>query len=421
MNGLLTELFDSLGGPILLFFGFFIIYKVFQVSGVNIEQEFVNLKFKVYNGRTTLRIHLPQEVFKSPAAMENVLHQIYNVNSSDNLMQAFLDGKHPLTYSFELVSIGGEVRFYINVPKKKIKDMVEAHLYAEYPGIEVVEEDIDYTSEIPWDPEKYDYISFHMNKRKDEEFPIKTYVDYGLDKTPLPKEEEKSDPMAIMLEQLGKVKPHERVWIQILARPHTARSIKTGYLTAKPTWDSKVQAKVDEIMKRDTRIDASSDEPTERMTALTTNERDKIAAMERNVGKYAYEVGIRWMYITPSGKFNGNAISPFLRSFAPYDLLNRNGVGIKWRTDYDYNFFSDPTGKKVLRWKKSELFMYKIRKYYMRERGKRTDERKVFSSEELATMFHIPGSTVVTPTLSRITSTKKGPPSNLPTGVFKGI
>lgn len=379
---------------------------------------YVRLKFALYNGRTTLRIHLPPEVLKSPEAMESVMAQIHNTQNADNLMQTYLDGKHPLTFSFELVSIGGEVRFYINVPTKKTKNAVEAQLYAQYPGIEVVEEEIDYTDEISWNPEKYEYMAFHVGKKDDEVFPIKTYIDYGLDK--MPKEEEKFEPMSPMLEQLGKVKPHERIWIQILAIPHAKKNFNTGSLSEESTWDKKIQETINKMLKRDERPVTDPD-TYERAPMLTVGERDTIAAMERNAGKYAYETAIRWIYITEKGKFDGDIISPILRSFAQYDVIGRNGVGARWRTDYNYNFFSDYSGKKKMQKKQMELQQYKLRDYWHQERISRFDAMKVMSVEELATMFHIPGSSVVTPTLPRITSARKAAPSNLPTGLSTPI
>ncbi len=379
---------------------------------------YVRLKFALYNGRTTLRIHLPPEVLKSPEAMESVMAQIHNTQNADNLMQTYLDGKHPLTFSFELVSIGGEVRFYINVPTKKTKNAVEAQLYAQYPGIEVVEEEIDYTDEISWNPEKYEYMAFHVGKKDDEVFPIKTYIDYGLDK--MPKEEEKFEPMSPMLEQLGKVKPHERIWIQILAIPHAKKNFNTGSLSEESTWDKKIQETINKMLKRDERPVTDPD-TYERAPMLTVGERDTIAAMERNAGKYAYETAIRWIYITEKGKFDGDIISPILRSFAQYDVIGRNGVGARWRTDYNYNFFSDYSGKKKMQKKQMELQLYKLRDYWHQERISRFDAMKVMSVEELATMFHIPGSSVVTPTLPRITSARKAAPSNLPTGLSTPI
>ncbi len=444
MGEVFNALFKSVAGPLMLVLGFLVFIYILNTLNVDAGPIFsvmvaltpiwlpiglfyitfdrwmyyVQMKFASNQGRSTLRINLPQEVFKSPEAMESVLAQIHNVNSPDNLMQTYLDGKHPLTYSFELVSIGGEVRFYINVPTKKTKNAVEAQLYAQYPGIEIIEEDLDYTDEIKWDPERYEYMSFHMGKKDAQYFPLKTYIDYGMDK--LPKEEQKFEPMAPMLEQLGKIKPHERLWIQILAVPHVKKNFKNGSFSEVPTWDKETKSVIDAMLKRDQRVSSELGE-YERAPMLTVGERDNIAAMERNAAKYAYEVGIRWMYITEKGKFDGDVISPMIRSFSQYDVIGRNGIGVRWRTDFDYNFISDRSGKRKTALKKSELGYHKSRYYYYRDRKGKMDDMKVFSVEELATMFHIPGSSVVTPTMPRITSARKEAPSNLPTGLSTPI
>jgi len=443
MSDLFKILFSSIAGPLLLFVGLFIMYKTFNLLGVELGpimsvalaltpvwlpftlfyltheawMYYVRMKFEVNNGRSLLRIHLPQDVFKSPEAMESVFSQVHNANNPDNLMQAYLDGKHPLTYSFELVSIGGEVRFYLNVPTKKVKNAIEAQLYAQYPGIEVTEEQFDYVDEIVWDPEKYEMMAFHVCKKEDEVFPIKTYIDFGLDK--MPKEEEKFEPMAAMIEQLGKAKPYERFWIQILAIPHTKKNFKTGSIYNRPTWEKKVQDTINLIMNRNSKV--TTDEDGERQLVLTMGEKEKIAAMERNVGKYAYETAIRWLYIAETGKFNGDSIGPVVRTFSQYDILNRNSLGVRWRTDFDYNFISDYSGKKKMRLKKEEFYEYKLREYTMRDKVNKADAMKVMSTEELATIFHIPGKAVVTPSLPRIMSTRKEAPSNLPTGEAVGF
>lgn len=439
MGDLFKVLFNVSAAPVFLVFGFLLFFYILRI--VNIDpgpvfsvvialtpiwlpfvlfyltfdkwMYYVTNKFAANNGRTTLRIHLPQEVFKSPEAMEAVLSQMHQTNGPDNLYQTYVDGKCPLTASFELVSIGGEVRFYMNVPTKKVKNSLEAALYAQYPGIEVTEEEVDYTSEIRWDTEKYEYFAFHMGKKDDQVLPIKTYIDYGLDK--IAKEEEKFEPMAAMLEAIGKIQSHERIWIQILATPHIKKNFKVGSLTEEPSWEKAGIAKISDMLKR---TPAGTDPETmERAPMLTMGERDVVAAIERNIGKYAYEVGIRWLYITEKGKFNGDTLSPIVRSFAQYDIIGRNGVGVRWRTDFDYNFFSDRNGKRKMKLKEFELAKYKDRNYYHHDRKGGADAAKVFSVEELATMFHIPGSGIATPGVSRITSARREAPSNLPTGL----
>ncbi|MCD5381246.1 MAG: hypothetical protein LR008_01575, partial [Candidatus Pacebacteria bacterium] len=261
---------------------------------------FIHEKFKFKNGRTTLRIKLPQEVLKSPEAMESVLGQIHTTNSPYNLVQAYWEGKHSLVTSLELATVDGEVRFYANVPTRKVKNNIESQLYAQYPGIEITEELIDYTAEFKWDTKEIDMITFHIGKSDDEVLPIKTYIDMGMER--LPKEEEKFEPMAPMLESISNVEPHERIWIQILMVPHAKKSFKVGSLRKIPTWEKSARAKINELMKRDRQ--GLGTEETESRPVLTLAERDTIASIERNVSKPAYKTIIRAMYITKAGKFN---------------------------------------------------------------------------------------------------------------------
>jgi len=440
MGDLFKSLFGALAGPIFLFVGLGMMFFVFSLLNVDIEpilsfvlvsspiwlplvlfyilfeqwQDFSHAKFAYENGRVTLRIKLPQEVFKSPEAMENVFAQIHNPNGADNLWQAYVDGKHPLVSSFELVSIGGDVRFYVNVPRKKIKNAIEAQLYAQYPGIEIVEELVDYAAEVKWDPKEWAMMSFHIIKKGEDVLPIKTYIDLGMDK--LPKEEFKVEPMAPILEHLGKAKPHERLYVQILCTPHAKQDFNSGSIKNTATWEGKAAAKVDELMGRDKK--KLGTEETESRPTITNTERDTIAAVERNVAKYAYEVGIRAMYITKPDKFDGEMIGPLLKSFSQFDIIGRNGLGVRAKTEFDHAWFQDRSGKKQERLKKNELEFYKRRWYEPQDKKKKVDNLKVMSVEELATIYHIPGSVVITPNLSRIESTRKEAPANLPIGNY---
>jgi hypothetical protein len=438
MDGFFRNLSNSFGGPIFLLLGFVVMYYTFKTANVDpipmltilvllspiwlplsmfyivFERwmAYVRLKFDDDCGRVTLRIKLPQEVFKSPEAMENVLHQVANSGKATNLMEAYIDGKYPATHSFEIASIGGEVRFYINVPIKKAKNLVESQLYAQYPGIEITEEPIDYTSEIKWDPDKYNLMSFHFTKDNDQIFPIKTYVDWGLDK--LPKEEEKVEPMAPLLEYLGNAKPYERLWVQILAIPHNSQGFAQGELFKKQNWAAEAKVKIDELMGRDK--NKSGPAEFEAQPRLTTSERDTIAAIERNVSKPAYEVAIRIIYISDKDKFTGEVVTAMLRSMAHYEVVGRNKIGLGWRTDFDYNFLQDRSGRRRLALKKRELDYYKMRYYWSYSQRSGADQMKVMSVEELATIYHVPGSAIATPSLSRVESLRRDAPSNLPTG-----
>lgn len=388
-------------------------YFIFRHLFYNKWMDYKGKSFALYNGRTTLRIKLPPEVKKSPEAMEFVISQIHNTANPDNLMQTYLQGKRPLTFSFELVSIGGEVRFYVNVPTSKTKAAFEANMYAQYPGVEIVEEPVDYAAEIPLGGgEEWDMMSFHMGKKKPGEFPVKTYVDYELNR--MPDEDEKVDPITPMLEVLSSITPDERLYVQYVMKSFRKESFKNGQLVfgEGPDWSEKVDKAVNTLMNRDPKTrGALEGGSAEELARLTTGERDKIAAMERNKDKYAYKGAIRWIYFVKKGKFNGDLINPVIRSFSQWDLAGRNMIGVRWRTDAGYKDLIPGTYKAIEGWKKQEHKEYKTRVYY--NKGG-IDIDTIWTAEELASLYHLPGQVALTPTLDRIGSTRSEAPSNLP-------
>lgn len=400
--------------PAILFYIFF-----------NKWMDMVGAAFSLKQGRTTLRLRLPSEVFKSPEAMEFVISQIHNTANPDNLMQTYLNGKRPLPVSFELASIGGEVRFYVNLQSKPTKDAIEANLYAQYPGIEVIEETVDYAAEIPIDFESEDneMMAFHMGKKKDGILPIKTYIDYGMDK--LPKEEEKVDPMTPMLEVMASIKPYERIFVQVICIPFRPDSFLNGQMTIGEgsDWTDKLKSTINAIMNRDPKKKVplgmkgdlgDGDEDRGQMAMLTMGEKDMISKLERMSGKYAYNTAIRWLYVTKKGKFNSSIFNQMIRSFSQYDVVGFQGIGVRWRTDFDYKDLIPGGKKKELKaLKTQELVEYRRRLYYPKSGG---DGYKIFTSEELATLFHMPGKVAFTPTLDRVPSTRGEPPANLPVG-----
>jgi hypothetical protein len=101
-----------------------------------------------------------------------------------------------------------------------------------------------------------------------------------------------------------------------------------------------------------------------------------------------------------------------ITAWRSFDDINRNMIAVRWRTDFDWNWWQDPSGKRKWHLKEHELEHYK-RRYY--ESYNHYDGTKVMTTEELATIFHFPGKVAATPSLARIPSKRSEPPSNLPT------
>ncbi len=373
---------------------------------------YVRKKYDISQGRVTLEIKLPQEILKSPEAMELVLMQLYQTASPDNHMQTYIDGKNPPVHSLELVSRGGDIRFYMNVVRKKFKNMTETNLYAQYPGIEVHELEIDYTAEIPWDTSKFDYFALHFGLKKANAYPIKTYVEYGLDK--MPKEEEKIDPITTVLEMLGSIGPGEYIWMQTLITANRETDFKTGSLSVVSDWKGEAREEIQNIIAKAAKRAGMSEEKMgmSAFYSLTEMERDTIKAIERSLGKVAFNMVNRTLYIAKKGSFlPGERISGIITSWRAFDDLNRNQIGFKWRSDFDWPMWQDPSGKKRESYKKQELDGYKRRNYTQYTKG---DGWGVCTIEALATIFHLPGKVAGTPTLGRIPSKRAEAPSNLP-------
>ena len=98
------------------------------------------LTFKFVESQKTclFEIRLPKEILKSPAGME-IFFSHLSGSGADNWGEAFIDGKTRPWFSCEIVSIGGDVKFFIWTSQAKFKNLIQAQLYGQYPNIEIHE------------------------------------------------------------------------------------------------------------------------------------------------------------------------------------------------------------------------------------------------------------------------------------------
>lgn len=339
-----------------------------------------------------LEIKLPKEVFKTPMAMELVLNGLQQP-SGGNKWDQYWKGRVPDWFSFELVSIEGTIRVYIRA-LSKYKNIIEAHVYSQYPEA-IISESADYTENMPWSNESA--ISLWGSEfalTKEDPYPIKTYVDYGMDKGYVD-EKQRIETMAPTLEFLGSLQKGEQVWIQILVRA-----------TRGDGWKAEGKEIIEKLMHRD---DKDSDKAV--TTRLTKGETDVINAIERSISKPAFEVGIRGLYFAEEGKFNPSNITALLSTFKQYSSHNLNGFKPGWGLtilDYPWDDFMNIRKKAIL---KGLFDAYRLRSYFYPPY-----EHKPFvlNVEELATIFHFPSGVAETPTLTRVDSKRSEPPANLP-------
>jgi hypothetical protein len=367
------------------------------------QREYINAQ-----GGMLLEIRIPREMDKSPLAMEVFLGTLYQTGVG-TLLDVYFKGRVRPWFSLELVSIDGGVHFFMWL-HPKFKNIVESQLYAQFPNIEV-HEVADYSLGVEYNPEKLSFGwmgQFALTKA--DAYPIKTYIDYGLDKDP--KEEFRIDPIVPLLEFLGSMRRGEQVWIQILVQGHTKENLKYGRISTKPDWKSGIDKEIKELIGK-ARFKPEGDTPPSSLH-LSKDQQETIAAIERVSAKPAFDTMIRAAYIAEKDVFDANNIGGLLGSFRQFGSNTLNGFKPDWKAAYDYPW-EDPTGKNRASNEKKILEAYKRRSFFNRPFKNFHGKPFILTSEELATLWHFPSAGVAaTPTLNRIPSKKAEAPSNLP-------
>lgn len=356
-----------------------------------------------------LEVKLPQETMKSPLAMELVLLALYQTGGEGTPLDRYWEGKVRPWFSLEIASHGGDMHFYIWTFKSQ-KAVLEANIYAQYPEVEVHQVS-DYTEKFFFDPAKYEIAGCRFEATGPDPLPIKTYVDYGLDKDP--KEEFKIDPMAPLIEFMGSLKAGHEAWVQIVVRAHTQEKTPTN-----DKYPDKWKDEAKELIKKIIEESAVEEKDEKgkivkkvpNAVKLTKGQKDRIDAIERSLSKYAFDAGVRILYIAPKDIFDKGNGGGLTGSFKQFNAPNLNGFKPEGGMSFDYKW-EDWTGKKLLRRKIGHFNAYCQRGFF---HYPFMEKWTVLNTEELATLYHFPGSAVRTPTLKRIPSKRVDAPANLP-------
>ena len=374
---------------------------------------YIRSEFHFKEKYTVLEIKLPKETHKSPLSMEIFLMSLHQTGGEGNWYDKYWLGKTRPWFSLEMVSIEGNVHFFIWT-RSKNASFISSSLYAQYPGIEVHEVN-DYTKSVHFDAKTMNIWGCELELTKPDPYPIKTYVDYGMDKDT--KEEFRIDPIAPLIEFLGSIGSNQSIWIQIVTRAHKKEHLKPGHWwKATDKWKDEAQDEINKLMMRDPKTKAIKVVVTEdkQLTPkITKGEEEVITALERSISKQGFDVGIRLMYIAKKESFNPANIGGLTGSFKQFSSEHLNGFkprGDKYSPSFSYPW-QDYKEIRQNSMRKSLLEAYKRRSFFHDPvKGKVF----VLNSEELATIFHFPGQVSQTPTLSRIPSVKGDAPSNLP-------
>ncbi|MCK5021794.1 MAG: hypothetical protein KAR54_00915 [Candidatus Pacebacteria bacterium] len=373
--------------------------------------DYITTKFSNKQNYKLLEIRLPTEIRKTPQAMELFLNTLFVTSGESTWIAKYINGKSRPTFSLEMVSFEGQVKFFIWT-RGIWKNLIESQIYAQYPDIEIFEVP-NYTNFIKFDPKSLALWGLEYKLSKADFYPIKTYVDYSMEK-PGVKEEEKVDPITPIIEFLGSIGQGQQVWFQIIVKAHKKeRRVKLAWnerlskleLTKTESWKEQGEEEIKNLMKK-TYLDPK--DPSKGMRIPTKGEANIIGAIERNISKLSFDCNIRGIYFAENGKFDPINIMGLLGAFKQYNSLDLNGFSPAWATGFDYPW-EDFRGIRERNNQRKIVNEYK-RRAFSGDRGS-----FVLNTEELATIFHFPGGVSQTPTFSRLMSKKAEAPFDLPT------
>lgn len=372
-----------------------------------------------------LEVQLPPEVTKSPLAMELFLMSMHNTGGETTFLSRIWKGNYRPVWSLEIASNEGRIGFYIHM-RRVWRSIIEARLYGQYPEAKITEVE-DYVNKIPFNLDDYDIFGAEYKKESTvpQALPIKSYIDYGLDKNP-DTPEIQVDPITHLVELLGHVGKDQYFWMQIIIRPYKRDEWYGFYLGGNSYVDGAkagIKTITDGAIAR--AQDLTGDEAEKKKVGsrgsmlMSPGEKDRVEAIERSLTKNLFECGFRVVYITkrtvgernPYHGINNGAVITF---FGAYKYPNYNALGVASRLnayfDYPWQDFGDI--RKNIE-KRNAWFRYKHRAYFYVP----YDQTSVFmTTEELATIWHFPSSAVKTPALDRVPSRRSEAPPNLPVG-----
>ncbi|MSU44789.1 hypothetical protein EXS45_01240 [Candidatus Nomurabacteria bacterium] len=395
-----------------------------------IQQDFISgIDFVV------LEIIPPRDVLRSPKAMELFLTNALYHMSNKGGREEYWQGAVWFWFSLEIASIEGQVHFYIRTPTR-VRGLIETQMYAQYPQAQIKEVE-DYTLAVDEISKNSAWNGWgcEFKLEKPEAYPIKTYVDFGLDKDP--KEEFKVDPISPVVELFGSLQKGEQMWMQIVVTPSKKTWHTHGTWFGHHDWIMQSQLEVKKLLLPYARETEKKTQPGVFTREFRTPDflKSAIDGMNKKTAKVGFDTGIRIYYVAKKEAFNMSSRRNIRLIFRQYAKPDCNQLERHNSTQADaYSGIFSASNKTVMLLADRMLREYRERSFFhesLRQHiiSKHTvpwpfdsifwpvyfnTEIFVLNVEEIATMWHFPGQILKVPTLERIESKEASPPTNLP-------
>ena len=330
---------------------------------------------------TLISISVPKNNERTPQAAEQMFATLHGIFRDGATVQPHV--------SFEVVSKAKSIRFYTFIPKE-LKEFVVSQIFAQYPTVEIdiIDPDDDYTHLA----EGKQIAATELDLKKPAPFPIKTFQSFEV------------DPLSSITGVLSSTSESEEIWIQVLVRPIDddwqelgkaeikkikepgPKSMSFGQLIA-----TEVKTVLFDLVKHIVTGPPGEDKKKDEKKKDDKDNQENAAAkaIEEKITKLGFATNIR-ILAAANDEYSARAkLEQTVGAFKQFNTINLNAFIAKAITSDEqaHQFFRDRTFG---------------------------DSSMIFNITELASIYHYPSQTVVTPTIAWAGSKKGEPPANLP-------
>jgi hypothetical protein len=362
--------------------------------------------------------------------MEQIFASLYQVYSFGIKPEdKWLKGQFEEKIAFEMVGSKDGIKFFIRINKKN-RTIIEASIFSQYPGAEIVEAPKDYVKELPEDivNSEYDILGMDMVLGENNAYPIRTYrYFFGERKY----EEEEVDPIAILAEVMSGLKGEERLWVQLLISPAGSELKKMAEKAIAEKMGKKAEVKkgmgssLVEFAIQAAKAPVQSPEwsesakPEEKPKNPTAQDNEIIRAISDKASKTAFFAVTRVLYIDKKETFSGSNFKAATSTFQQYNTQNLNSIRPSKVTKTTPARFYVLNKKSILLRRKKNMYSNYVNRAFspytnVQEMFYKALEPSLMNVEELATIFHPPIGRVKAVGLGQQDSKKGAPPANLP-------
>ncbi len=374
-----------------------------------------------------LAINVPKSTEQTLRAVESFFTAMAGAHHGTmTLWELYGKGKSQEGFAVEIVSFGGQIRFFVYTPAM-YRDLIEAALYAQYPDAEI-EQVEDYTAAAPknFPNPEYELWGTEMINVQKDVYPLRTYKDFEDTLAG-----ELKDPLAALLELMGRIGPGEQIWYQIIVEPindkwkkrsehevkkligaevHESRGLHKMFLGEVADLGGRTITTVGNLFQPpvEAKKGGGKEKPPSMMMHMSPGQKDIAAAIENKMTKIGFKSKMRVIYWARKEVFRKTiGASGMIGAIKQFNTVHLNAL--------------KPNNKRMTT--KVHYVFVKFRTAYRQRRIMRNYTGRsnhsgvppyVLNIEELATMWHFPVVTVKAPLVQKSEAKKAEPPFRLP-------